>query len=203
MCSFALLGGGVQKTSQYLVWPSLASHLLRIELIRLLIVACGMLVHSSSMAVQNWRILTGTGIWCCIRIVYMSYPEHPKHAQCVTYLVSMLAMQELATIKGHCFLTQHNATDVECFEGTCNLHADCRNVRQNCCPWTECSFYYHKPSPKAFQTIWQHIQLAWQQQIMCNHTSPGSPHPACSPPSVHQDRLRPAIRTATAIGLHN
>ncbi len=35
-------------------------HLLRIELIRLLIVACGMLVHSS-MAVRSCWILSGTG----------------------------------------------------------------------------------------------------------------------------------------------
>ncbi len=47
------------KTSRYQVWPLFASrsatHLLRIELIRLLIVACGMLFHSSS----------GTGTCCC------------------------------------------------------------------------------------------------------------------------------------------
>ncbi len=65
-------GGGGPKTSQYLVWPPFASrsatHLLRIELIRLLIVACGMLVHSSSMAVQvagywqDWNTLSYTPI---------------------------------------------------------------------------------------------------------------------------------------------
>ncbi len=50
-------GGGGLKTSQYLVWPPFVSrsqtHLLRIELLRLLIVACGMLVHFSSMAVRS------------------------------------------------------------------------------------------------------------------------------------------------------
>ncbi len=55
MCRFTVLvGPGGLKTSQYLVWPPFASrsatHLLHIELIRLLIVVCGMLVHSSSMA---------------------------------------------------------------------------------------------------------------------------------------------------------
>ncbi len=49
------------KTSQYLVWPPFASssatHLLHLELIGLLIVACGMLVHSSSMAVRSCWIL--------------------------------------------------------------------------------------------------------------------------------------------------
>ncbi len=53
-----------------MVWPPFASrsatHLLRIELIRLLIVACLMLVHSSSMAVQSCWILAGTGTRCCI-----------------------------------------------------------------------------------------------------------------------------------------
>ncbi len=42
---------------------------------------------------------------------------------------------------------------------------------------------------------------------MCNHTSPGSPHPINKMPIQHlylQDRLRPATRTAAAtIGLHN
>ncbi len=73
------------------------------------------------------------------------------------------------------FITQHNATDVASFEGACNWHADCRNVHQSCCPWIECSFLYHKPSPKAFQRIWQYIQPASQPQTTCNHTSPGPP----------------------------
>ncbi len=92
----------------------------------------------------------------------------------------------LDTIKKHStmcsFITQHNATDVASFEGTCNWHADCRNVHQSCCPWIECSFLYHKPSPKAFQRIWQYIQPASQLQTTCNHTSQGPPHPAFSPP---------------------
>ncbi len=95
MCGFTVLGGpGGPKTNQCLVWPPFASrsatHLLRIELIRLLIVGCGMLVHSSSMGVRSFWILAGTGTRC--RILD---PEHPKHAQWVTYPVSMLAMQEL------------------------------------------------------------------------------------------------------------
>ncbi len=55
--------------------------------------------------------------------------------------------------------------------GACNWHADCRNVHQS---WIECSFLYHKPSPKAFQRIWQYIQPASQPQTTCNHTSPGT-----------------------------
>ncbi len=31
--------------------------------------------------------------------------------------------------------------------------------------------FYHKPSPKEFQRIWQYIQPASQQQTTCNHTS--------------------------------
>ncbi len=52
-----------------------------------------------------------------------------------------------------CFITQLNATDVASFVRACNWHADCKNVHQSCCPWIECSFLYHKPSPKAFQRI--------------------------------------------------
>ncbi len=54
----------------------------------------------------------------------------------------------------------------------------------------------HKPSPKAFQKIWQYIQLASQPQTMCNHTSPGPPHPASSPP-------RSSETAAATIGLDN
>ncbi len=56
-------------------------------------------------------------------------------------------------------------------------HADCRDVHQSCCPWIECSFLYHKPSPKAFQRIWQYIQPPSQLQTTCDHTIPGPPHP--------------------------
>ncbi len=55
--------GGVRKPVS--IWCD--HHLLRIELIRLLIVACGMLVHSSSMAVRSCWILVGTGTRCRIR----------------------------------------------------------------------------------------------------------------------------------------
>ncbi len=112
----------------------------------------------------------------------------------------------LATIKGHSkicsFITQHNATDVASFEGACNWHADCSNVHQSGCPWIECSFLYHKPSPKAFQRIWQYIQPASQPQTTCNHTSPGPPHPASSPPRS-SETSHPAATAATTIGLHN
>ncbi len=83
-------------------------------------------------------------------------------------------------------LTQHNAMDVASFEGACNWHADCRNVHQSCCLWIECSFLYHKPSPKAFQRIWQYIQPASQPQTTCNHSSPGPPNPASSPPRLSE-----------------
>jgi len=61
ICSFTVLGG--PKTSHYLVWPPFAScsatHLLRIEMIRLLIVAFGMLVHSTSIPGQSYWISAG------------------------------------------------------------------------------------------------------------------------------------------------
>ncbi len=56
-------GGGGPKTCHYLVQPPFSSrsatHLLHIELVRLLIVVCVMLVHSSSMAVWScwtWKL---------------------------------------------------------------------------------------------------------------------------------------------------
>ncbi len=105
----------------------------------------------------------------------------------------------LATIQFHSkmcsFITQHNATYVASFEGACNWHADCRNVHQSCCPWIECPFIYHKPSPKSFHRIWKYIQPASQPQTTCNHISPGPPHPASSPPRSSE--------TAATIGLHN
>ncbi len=55
MCSFTVLGGsgggGGGSENQSVSGVTTICHLLHIELIRLLIVACGMLVHSSSMAV--------------------------------------------------------------------------------------------------------------------------------------------------------
>ncbi len=91
------------------------------------------------------------------------------------------------------FITRHNATDVASFEGACNWHNDCRNVHLSCCPWIKCAFLYHKPTPKAFQRIWQYIQPASQPQTTCNHTSPGPLHTASSPPrsseTSHPDSL--------------
>ncbi len=87
------------------------------------------------------------------------------------------------------FITQHNATDAVSFEGAFNWHADCRNVHQSCCPWIECSFLYHKPSPKAFQRILRVTTPA--QDLHIQHLD-------------LQDRLRPATQTAAAaIGLYN
>ncbi len=96
---------GGPKTSQYLVWPPFASHsatqLLRIELIRLLIVACGMLVHSSSMVVRSCWILEGTGTRCHIRRSRAS-----QTCSMGDMSVSMLAMQELGC--GSTMLTSAN-----------------------------------------------------------------------------------------------
>ncbi len=107
MCSFTVLGG--PKTCQYLVWSPFASrsatHLLRIEFIRLLIVACGMLVHSSSMAVQSCWILAGTGTRCCIRRSRASQTcsmgdlsgEYAGHARTGMFSASRNYWQILAT----------------------------------------------------------------------------------------------------------
>ncbi len=62
MCSFTVLGGPEnQSVSEAPFASHSATHLLRIELIRLLIVACEML------AVRSCWILAGTGTRCHIR----------------------------------------------------------------------------------------------------------------------------------------
>ncbi len=106
-CSFNVLGG--PKTSQYPVWPTFASrsapHLLRIELIRLLIVVCGLLVHSSSMAVRSCWILAGTGTRCHIRWSRASQTcsmgdmsgEYAGHARTGMFSASRNCVQILAT----------------------------------------------------------------------------------------------------------
>ncbi len=103
------VGGGRPKISQYLVWPPFASrgatHLLRIELIRLLIVACGMLVHSSSMAVRSCWILEGIGTRCRIRWSRASQTcslgdmsgEYAEHARTGMFSASRKCVQILAT----------------------------------------------------------------------------------------------------------
>ncbi len=102
-------GGGLPKTSQYLVWPPFAScsaaHLLRIELIRLLVVACGMLVHTSSMAVRSWWILAGIGTRCRRRRSRASQTcsmgdmsgEYAGHARTGMFSASRNCVQILAT----------------------------------------------------------------------------------------------------------
>ncbi len=114
MCSFNVFfwGGGVltgTDTSQYLVWPPFASrsatHLLHIELIRLLIVVCGMLVHFSSMAVWSCWILAGTGTRGHIRRSRASQTcsmgdmssEYAGHARTGMFSASRNCVQILAT----------------------------------------------------------------------------------------------------------
>ncbi len=109
--SFTVLRGsrGAQKTSQYLVWPPFASHsathLLPLELFRLLIVACGKLAHSSSMAVRSFWILAGTGTRCRIRRSRASQTcsmgdisgEYAGHARTGIFSASRKCLQILAT----------------------------------------------------------------------------------------------------------
>ncbi len=110
MCSFTVLGGfGGGGGGQHLVWLPFASHsaahLLRIELIRLLIVASEMLVHSSSTAVQSCWILAGTGTRCHIRRSRASKTcsmgdmsgEYAGHARTGVFSASRNCVQILAT----------------------------------------------------------------------------------------------------------
>ncbi len=102
-------GDSRPKTSQYLVWPPFAScsatHLLRIDLIRLLIVACGVLVNSSSMAVRSCWILARTGTRCGIYQSRASQTcsmgdmsgEYAGHPRTGMFLATRNCVQILAT----------------------------------------------------------------------------------------------------------
>ncbi len=108
---FTVLGapGGIRKPVS--IWcdhhlpHAVATHLLRIELIRLLIVACGMLVHSSSMAVRSCWILAGTGTRCRIRRSRASQTcsmgdmsgEYAGHARTGMFSASRNCVQILVT----------------------------------------------------------------------------------------------------------
>ena len=80
-----------QKTSQCLVRlpfaSCIATHLLRIELIRRLIVECCLTIQWLHEVAGYRRELEHT-------VVHID-PEHPKHAQWVTGQVSLHAMKEL------------------------------------------------------------------------------------------------------------
>ncbi len=109
MCSFTVLGGVSENQSVSGVLQPFASlsatHLLHIELIRLLIVACGMLVHSSSMSVRSCWILAGTGTHCRIRQSRASQTcsmgdmssEHAGHARTGMFSASRNCVQILVT----------------------------------------------------------------------------------------------------------
>ena len=97
------------RTSQYLVRPPFVScstaHLLHIELIRMLIVACGMVSQSSSMAVRSCWILALTGTRCRIRQSRASQTcsmgvmsgEYSGHGRTGTFSASRNCVQILAT----------------------------------------------------------------------------------------------------------
>ncbi len=108
MYSFTVLVGGLggPKTSQYLVWPPFASrsatHLLRIELIRLLIVECW---SSPLQWLWSCRILAGTGTRCRIHRFRASQTcsmgdmsgEYAGHARTGMFSASRNCVQILAT----------------------------------------------------------------------------------------------------------
>ncbi len=104
---FYCIGGGSENQSVY----GVTTIYLRqcntspFELIRLLIVACGMLVHSSSMAVWSCWILAGTGTRCRIRRSRASQTclmgdmsgEYAGHARTGMFSASRNCVQILAT----------------------------------------------------------------------------------------------------------
>ncbi len=105
MCSFTVLGGPGGSENQSVSGVTTICHLLHIELIRLFIVACGMLVHSSSMAVRSCWILARTGTRCRIRRSRASQTcsmgdmsgEYAGHARTGMFSASRNCVQILAT----------------------------------------------------------------------------------------------------------
>ncbi len=110
MCSFTVLegpGGSENQSESGVTTICLTqcntSH--HIELIRLLIVAFGMLVHSSSMAVWSCWLLAGTGTRCRIRRSRASQTcsmgdmssEYAGHARTGMFSASRNCVQILAT----------------------------------------------------------------------------------------------------------
>ncbi len=85
--------------------PGLELRTTHIELIRMLIVACGMLVHSSSMIVRSCWILAGTGTRCRIHRSRTSQTcsmgdmsgEYAGHARTGMFSASRNCVQILAT----------------------------------------------------------------------------------------------------------
>ena len=78
------------------------THLLRVELIRLLIVNCGILSYSSSMAMRSCWILAGNGT-CCQYMSIQSIPnmgdmfgEYAGHGRTRTFSASRNCVQILA-----------------------------------------------------------------------------------------------------------
>ena len=98
-----------RTTSQYVVWQPFSScsmtHLLRIELIRLVLLACGMLSHSSSMAGRRYWILVGTGTRCHTHWSIASQTssmcdmlgEYAGHGRTGTFSASRNSVQILTT----------------------------------------------------------------------------------------------------------
>ncbi len=107
MCSFTVLGGSENQSVSGVTTICLTqcntspSH--RVD--QVLIVACGMLVHSSSMAVRSCWILAGTGTRCRIRRSRASQTcsmgdmsgEYAGHARTGMFSASRNCVQILAT----------------------------------------------------------------------------------------------------------
>ena len=137
MCSFVSLGGSENQSISGVFTICLTSPLHRVDQV----VDCCLW----NVTVRSYWILAGSGTRCCIRIIYGSYPEHPKHAQWVACPASMLAMQELATIF-HCLNIPQNSPNLEYKS---HLAKNCINYCRSEFPplggavIKESAFYYH------------------------------------------------------------
>ncbi len=107
MCSFTVLGGSENQSVSGVttICSCSATHLLRIELIRLLIVACGMWSTPLQWLCEVAVILAGTGTRCRIRWSRASQTcsmgdmsgEYAGHARTGMFSASRNCVQILAT----------------------------------------------------------------------------------------------------------
>jgi hypothetical protein len=119
------------------------THFLRMGFIRLLIVACGMLYHSSSMAVRSCWILAGTGTHCCTHWIRASQTCPMGD------MSGIQAMEEL----GHYQLPGIVYRSLQ--HGALNYHAE---------TWDE----WHNNGPQDLITVSLCIQIAIDKMQFCS-----------------------------------
>ncbi len=111
----------------------------------------------------------------------------------------------LVTTKGHSkmcsFITQHNATDVTSFEGALIDMLTAGMSTRAVVRELNVHFSTISRLQRRVRDFGSTSNRPHNQQTTCNHTSPGPPHPASSPP--RSSETKPPRQLLQQIGLHN